>query len=277
VPLTQILKLKKVTEGEGMKKILVLLSVVLLCFVGTAHGTLVSMKFTFDDGSPVTGNVVLYRVATPADVQIGTYTLDVQGRVSSDIALDPTATYHAKLLAPNGTPLQEVWTVNASSAIVTAAINVLPTGELDVVLSKANSSVKNVQFVPFALALPQTKFASCTSTPAGTTGPTTDTGGGLVEGYIVAGQTFDCQVQVPAAGNYPLNVRAMCGGSPCGSVHFEYPAGTRVGTAASIPYSGPWSADKYTTVSAGSVTLPQGTVRIRVVVDSVYLALNWFD
>ncbi len=260
-----------------MKKILVLLSVVLLCLVGTANGTMVSMKFTFDDGSAVAGNVVLYRVATPADVQIGTYTLDAKGQVASDLTLDPAATYHAKLLSPNGTLLQEVWTVNVSSAMFTAALNTLPTGELDVVLSKTDSSIKNVQFVPLSMALPQTKFASCTSTPAGTTGPTTDTGGGLVEGFLVAGQTFDCQVQVPVAGTYPLDVRAMCGASSCGSVHFEYPAGTRVGTVANIPYTGPWSADKYATVSAGTVALPQGTVKIRVVVDSVYLALNWFD
>src|SRR5260370_18513432 len=121
------------------------------------------------------------------------------------------------------------------------------------------------------MALPQTNFASCTSTPAGTPGAPTGTGGGLVEGFVVAGQTFDCQVQVPVAGTYPLDVRAMCGASSCGSVHFEYPAGTRVGTVANIPYTGPWSADKYATVSAGTVALPQGPLKIPVGLDRQYL------
>ena len=263
-----------------MKKRLLFLVITLLCMVGTARGTLVTARFTFDDGSPVAGSVILYRVATPTDVQVGTYVLDAQGHVSSDVTLDPTARYHAKLVAPNGTDLQDVWTVNAPSALASAALTMLPTGEIDVVLAKADSSVKSAQFVPFPVApvaLPQMKFASCTSTPAGTTGTTTDAGGGLVEGYIVKGQIFDCQVQVATAGTYLLDVRAMCGASPCGSVHFEYPVGTKVGTEAVIPYTGPWSADTYATVSAGSVTLPQGTVHIRIVVDSVYLVLNWFD
>src|SRR5260370_2575831 len=156
-----------------MKKILVLLSVVLLCLVGTANGTMVSMKFTFDDGSAVAGNVVLYRVASPADVQIGTYALDAKGHVASGLTLDPAATYHAKLLSPNGTLLQEVWTVNVSSAMFTAALNTLPTGELDVVLSKTDSSIKNLQFVPFSMAPPQTNSTPSPITPPGPPPPTT--------------------------------------------------------------------------------------------------------
>src|SRR5258707_7836367 len=193
-----------------MKQILVLLSVVLLCLVGTANGTMVSMKFTFDDGSAVAGSVVLYRVATPADVQIGTYTLDAKGHVASDLTLDPAATYHAKLLSPNGTLLQEVWTVNVSSAMFTAALNTSPTGELDVVLSKTDSSIKNVQFVPLSMALPQTKFASCTSTPAGTTGPTTDTGGGLVEGFLVAGTRIYLPMEKLFTRAPPFCVPGLC-------------------------------------------------------------------
>src|SRR5260370_23254487 len=110
----------------------------------------------------------------------------------------------------------------------------------------------------------QTKFGACPSAQAVTTGPQRDTGGGLVEGFLGEGQTFDCQVQVPVAGTYPLDVRAMCGASSCGSVHFVYPAGTRDRTVANIPYTGPWSADTYSTVSARTVGLPQGTRKIRL-------------
>lgn len=257
-----------------MKKLLVLLSVALFWLAGSAMGTQVSMKFTYDDGSAVAGTIVLYQVATPADLQIGTYTLDSSGRVSANVALNPAAAYHAKLVAPNGTAMQEFWTINASSSIVNAALSILPTGEVDVVLLKSNSTVKTVQFVAFAL--PQIKISSCVSTPAARTGPTNDTGGGLVVGYIAAGQTFDCQMSVPSAGSYALNLRAASGSSSGGAVHFEYPAGTRVGNEVSVPFTGSnW--DTYQTLSAGTITLPQGTVTVRLVVDTAGLNLNWFN
>jgi hypothetical protein len=256
-----------------MKRIFVMLSVAVFCLAVTANATLVRARFTFDDGSPVAGKVVLFRVATPADVQVGTYTLDAQGRVSSDIALDPSANYRAQLVAPGGTVLQEVWSLPIPTTAAVAIFQTLPSGELDIVLAKADASVKSAQFVPTTLA--PTKFASCASNPPAKIAPTRDLGGGLFVGWIVAGQELDCPVKVPVAGNYPLNVRMSCGVAFCGTVHFEYPIGTRVGTEVSVPYTGNW--DTYRTLPAGEVTLPAGTVTMRLKVDSVYLNLNWFD
>ena len=184
-----------------MKRMLGFLILATLCLYTRANATVVSARFTFDDGSAVTGNVMLYRVATPADTLVGTYALDAQGHVSSDIAVDPTATYHAQLVSASGTLLQQVWTASVSSAIASAALQMLPTGEIDVVLAKADDSVKSVQFLQ--RLCPNTKFASCASTPAASahqTDGTLDTGGGLVVGYILAGQTFDCQVNCSRSG-----------------------------------------------------------------------------
>lgn len=259
-----------------MKRMLGLVTLAALCLCTTASATVVSARFTFDDGSAVTGNLMLYRVATPADTLVGTYALNAQGYVSSDIAVDPTATYHAQLVSANGTLLQEVWTTSLPSAIASAVLQMLPTGEIDVVLAKADGSVKSAQFVQETL--PNTKFTSCASNPPAKTGGTLDTGGGLVVGYILAGQTFDCQVNVPTQGSYPLNVRAE---SPYNTakIHFEYPVGTKVGNEVTVTATIPgWSSgDAYQTFPAGSATLPAGIITIRLVVDQWGLNLNWFN
>jgi hypothetical protein len=260
-----------------MKKIIGLVILAAALYLSAAaSATVVSARFTFDDGSAVAGKVMLYRIATPADTLVGTYVLDKQGRTSSDIILDPTATYHAQLVSTNGTVLQQVWTASVSSVISSAALQMLPTGEIDVVLAKADSSIKQVQFVQ--TTLPETKFASCVSNPPARTVGTSDTGGGLVVGYILTGQTLDCQINVPAQGSYPLNVRAE---SPhnTAKVHFEYPVGTTVGNqvtvTATIPHWG--ASDAYQTFSAGSAELPAGTITLRLVVDQQGLNLNWFN
>jgi Carbohydrate binding module (family 35) len=261
-----------------MKKILrlVLFTAAYLLAISSANATEVSARFTFDDGSAVAGQVTLYKVAQPTDTLVGTYVLDSQGRVSSDIALDPTATYHAQLIAPGGNVLQQVWTASLSSTVASLALQMLPTGEIDVVLAKADGSIKSVQFVQ--MDIPQTQFASCVSTPSARTYRTSDSGGGLAVGYIVNGQTFDCQVSVPAAGSYPLSVRAE---SPYNSakLHFEYPVGTPVGNEVSVSATiKSWgSSEIFETFPAGMVALPAGTVTIRIVVDQKGLNLNWFN
>jgi hypothetical protein len=259
-----------------MKRIIGLGILAALFLSATANATVVSARFIFDDGSAVTGKVMLYRVATPADTLVGTYVLDTRGHVSSDIALDPTATYHAQLVSTNGTVLQQVWTASVSSVIASAALQMLPTGEIDVTLAKADSSVKQVQFVQ--TTLPETKFASCVSNPPARTVETTDTGGGLAVGSILTGQTFSCQVNIPAQGSYPLNVRAE---SPrnTAKIHFEYPVGTTVGNQVTVTATIPrWGdPDAYQTFSAGSAALPAGTITLRIVVDQQGLNLNWFN
>jgi hypothetical protein len=264
------------SSEEQMKRILGLVAFAVLYLPATANATVVTARFTFDDGSAVAGHVMLYQVATPADTLVGTFVLDGQGSVSSNIALDPTATYHAQLVTATGTVLQQVWTTSLPTAIASAILQMLPTGELDVVLAKADGSVKSAQFVQRALT--ETKFASCGSNPPAATQETQDAGGGLMIGYVVKGQTFDCQMNVPAEGTYPLNIRAE---SPVNyaKVHFEYPIGTRIGNEVTVTATIPnWSSPQaFQTFSAGSATLPQGAISIRIVVDRAGLNLDWFN
>jgi hypothetical protein len=110
---------------------------------------------------------------------------------------------------------------------------------------------------------------------------TADAGGGQAAGYIVSGETFDCTVSVPAAGTYQLNLRAESPNNTVG-VHFEYPVGTKVGTEATVNQTiASWGANEaFGTFPAGTVALPQGTVKVRVVVDATskwMLNLNWFN
>jgi hypothetical protein len=134
-----------------MKKILIALSTAVLCLAATANATIVTARFTFDDGSPIAGKVVLFRVGTPNDLQVGTYILDAQGRVSNDIVLDPSAHYRAQLVAPDGTVLQEIWSLPIPTTSAAAIFQALPAGEIDIVLAKADASVKSAQFVPSTL------------------------------------------------------------------------------------------------------------------------------
>lgn len=136
-----------------MKKLFVLLFLGILSLATAAHATVLTARFSFEDGSPVTGQIVIFRVATPSDEVVGTYRINEQGYVSSDITLEPTANYRAQLVAPNGTILQELWTISPSSAIVAAALEMLGSGEVDVVLTHTGRRVKSVVFVPFATTL----------------------------------------------------------------------------------------------------------------------------
>jgi hypothetical protein len=90
-------------------------------------------------------------VGTPNDLQVGIYILDAQGRVSNDIVLDPSAHYRAQLVAPDGTVLQEVWSLPIPITSAAAIFQALPAGEIDIVLAKADASVKSAQFVPSTL------------------------------------------------------------------------------------------------------------------------------
>lgn len=125
----------------------------ILCFSTAASATVLTARFTFDDGSPVAGTVMLLRAAAPQDVVIGRYQLDSQGFVSTDITIDPTANYRAQLLGLDGSLLQEVWTVSPSSEFVLAGLAALGSGEVDIVLGKTDNSVKSVLFAPFATTL----------------------------------------------------------------------------------------------------------------------------
>lgn len=113
--------------------------------------TLVSAKFLYDTGVPVSGTVALFQVASP-EISLGTWQLDTQGRVSASLTLDPTVQYHAQLLDSTGVVILEIRSIPISSAIAASAIAILPTGEFDVVISKTAPAVATttVKFVAFA-------------------------------------------------------------------------------------------------------------------------------
>jgi hypothetical protein len=136
-----------------MKKVFMGLFLGILCLATSAGATGFTARFTFDDGSPVAGKVVILRIDTPADVVVGSYLLDAQGFVSSDIDVDPAANYRAQLIAPEGNIIQEVWTLSPSSSLVSAVLAVMGSGEVDVVLLKNDQSIKSVVFVSFGTIL----------------------------------------------------------------------------------------------------------------------------
>lgn len=148
-----------------MKKAFFAAFLAILTLTIDARASVLTARFTFDDGSPVAGKVMIFRAATPDDVVVGSYTLDAQGRVSSDITLNPADSYRAQLISPTGNVIQQLWTIMPSSAIVSATIEALSAGEVDIVLAKTDKSVKNVVFVPFGTTLDFEAPA-----PAGTAG-----------------------------------------------------------------------------------------------------------
>lgn len=139
-----------------MKRIILFVIAFLFAAILLAQNptTLVSAKFSYDDGSAVGGTVALFRVGSP-EISLGTFPLDTQGRVSASIALDPAAQYHAQLLDSTGVVILEIRSIPISSTIAASAIAVLPTGELDVVIVKAAPQVSTTQitFVPFLTTL----------------------------------------------------------------------------------------------------------------------------
>jgi len=113
----------------------------------------------------VTGSVSLFRVGPP-DVLMGNYPFDSQGRFSSAIALDPAAQYRGLLLGPGGTSvILEFRSIQLPAAVNADVIAVLPTGEIDVIISKSNPSAASTQvkFVPFAAPAVVQRAPVCTS------------------------------------------------------------------------------------------------------------------
>jgi hypothetical protein len=83
--------------------------------------------------------------------------------------------------------------------------------------------------------------------------------------FLTTGQTFDYAVTLAAAGNYVLGARLCNSQGSVGvtTVHFEFPAGTPIGGALTLPAGQQW-----TTLSTPAVALPAGAITLRLVVDA---------
>jgi hypothetical protein len=241
----------------------------------------VTAKFIYDDGTPVVGGVQITRndVTPPTNV-VGPIALDSTGFVQANVSLDPNALYAGALVVinPDGThstlPAQQI---PLGPTVSVAAFPIINKTLFTITIAKATGIVSGLSAGPLPAPQPfsQIKLANCASAPPATTGPTNDTGGGLVIGYIHAGQTFDCIVPVAAQGTYTLALRAASGNGS-GTAHFEYPPGTKIGNEIIVPNTGAnW--DTYITLPAGSLTLPTGSESVRLVVDSPGLNLNWIN
>lgn len=260
--------------------ILALLLSAIPCFAQTQPVT-ITAKFIYDDGSPVSGAVQLMRTDVTPPVNIfGFVALDSTGFIQANTSLDPTALYAGALQVSNadGTtsnyPAQQL---PLGPTVSTVAFPIISKTMFTVTITRATGTVASVTPGPLPAPQPfsQIKLAACASTPPATAGPTGDAGGGLVIGYIQRGQVFDCIIPIASQGTYALNIRAASG-SGAGSLHFEYPAGTHVGTEVSVPNTGAnW--DTYTTLSAGNLSLPAGSETVRIVIDSAGLNLNWLN
>jgi Collagen triple helix repeat (20 copies)/Carbohydrate binding module (family 6) len=93
-----------------------------------------------------------------------------------------------------------------------------------------------------------------------------------IVGNTKAGTTADFTLTVPAAGNYTLSacVAAPQSGS---TIHFEYPAGTKLGSSITVLPTGAWTAFQLQAPSA-AVTLPAGNVSVRVVCETAGVNLG---
>jgi hypothetical protein len=291
-------------DGGAMKSKTILAAVAFLISVGAAHAqstlTKFYVRFTYDDGTAVSGGLQIFQGVAPNGTNILGMTLDSTGRVQGSLPLDPTQQYYGALTFTDPTGKQTslsyaelpVCTATCAGPVLAA----LPNNEVDVTIAKATDMVAGVTLGPIpaptpasssAINLPNFKFANCVSTPAYGTAPspslytTYDTGGGKAVGYIISGEKFDCTMTLSAAGTYNLSVRAESPYSGNG-VHFEYPAGAKVGTEAIINQTIPsWgvSSENFANFSAGTAVLPAGQVTIRLVVDapSNSLNLNWLN
>ena len=100
---------------------------------------------------------------------------------------------------------------------------------------------------------------------------TTDAGGGQDVGYIDTGDWMDYNVNLTAAGTFPVNLRVA---SPNGSqLQIKNSAGAVLATV-SIPATGGWQ--NWQTVTA-SVTLPAGSQVLRVYASSNAWNINWWE
>ena len=271
-----------------MKSKTILAAIVFMLSLGAAHAqttqTQFYARFVYDDGSAVSGGLQIFQGVAPNGTNILGMTLDSTGRVHGSVPLNPSLQYYGALTFtdPNGklTSLSYAELPFCTATCAGPVLAALPNNEVDVTIAKATDMVAGVTLgpvpAPSSSLLPQIKFANCASVPAARTGGTSDSGGGLVVGYIVTGQKFSCTVSVPAAGSYTLAVRAASG-SGAGTLHFEYPAGTKVGGEISVPFTGSnW--DTYQTFTVATpVTLPAGNITLTTVIDSAGLNLNWFN
>jgi hypothetical protein len=154
-----------VSELWTTKKYIRLFVLLLVATSARAQTTQVTAKFSYDDGTAVAGSVSLFRVGPP-DVLMGNYPFDAQGRFSSAITLDPAAQYRGRLLGADGTSvILESVSIPLPSAVNADVIAVLPTGEIDVIISKSNPSVASAQvkLVPFAAPVVVQRAPVCTS------------------------------------------------------------------------------------------------------------------
>lgn len=154
-----------VSELWTMKKCIPLFALLLAATSARAQTTHVTAKFSYDDGTAVTGSVSLFRVGPP-DVLMGNYRFDAQGRLSSAIPLDPAARYRARLLGADGASvILESLSIPLPAAVNADVIAVLATGEIDFIISKSNPSVASTQvkFVPFAAPAVVQRAPVCTS------------------------------------------------------------------------------------------------------------------
>jgi endoglucanase len=107
------------------------------------------------------------------------------------------------------------------------------------------------------------------------TGGTSDAGGGLVVGYIDAGDWmsyYNTPVSIPVSGTYEISYRVASGGTG-GSLKLEEAGGAPVYGSISFPATGGW--DTWTTVSH-RVELPAGTRRLAIAATSSGWNINWF-
>jgi hypothetical protein len=252
-------------------------------------------RFVYDDGTAVVGGLQIFQGVQPNGTNIFGVTLDSTGRTQGALALDPNQLYYGALnfTDPSGksVSLPYVEVPYCSSACVQPVISAMPNSEITFTIAKSTDAVLSMTLGPVpalpAVLLPQTKFAACVSIPVYGPAPnpalyaTTDTGGGLAAGYVVSGETYDCPVNATVAGAYLLNIRAESPNNGIG-LHFEYPIGTKIGTAVVVNQTIPnWgAAEKFATFAGGQATLPAGPIKIRVVVDGTNkwaLNLNWIN
>ena len=147
-----------------MKKYIQLFVLLLAAASVRAQTTQVTAKFSYDDGTAVAGSVSLFRVGPP-DVLMGNYPFDAQGRFSSAITLDPAAQYRGQVLGPDGTSvILEARSIPLPAAVNANVIAVLPTGEIDFIISKSNPSMNSTQvkFVPLGAPAVVQRAPVCT-------------------------------------------------------------------------------------------------------------------
>lgn len=96
----------------------------------------------------------------------------------------------------------------------------------------------------------------------------------------IAGQFADYQVTVPAAGSYRF-VACIASGTTSAapwSLHFEYPTGTNIGSLSQASITSPlnnWSV--FRLVPSAPVTLPAGTITVRVVFETTAFNYGGFS